>query len=211
MNRQSFVRSIAQQSYGHNNLGRRMNSTHQGYYGPNNLDSGMNRESVVQQGYDGAASLGRGMAIIGAFFATLIGIFLIIAGRYIVVNRADLIKIQGIVLSDSSCNETNQTKNADAEIHCNTNVGYTVNNIQYEKFLSSGSNKFKKDSKISVYYDKDDHNSAELNPVPKFVGYILFAVAFILIVFSWLWVLMTRTYKVAAAAGGINTAADIIF
>jgi len=158
--------------------------------------------------YSDTASFGKFYAIMSAIVATFIAIGLIIAGIFIIRHRSHLKTVNGLVSEDSTCVTIVDGENKSST--CQTSVKYTINEKEYHTSLNSGTSSYRKGDSIIVFYNPLNPNDAELNPIPKGLGYGLIAVGVVTLISSWVWVWVTYKYKVAAVATGAKGVLDII-
>ena len=167
--------------------------------------SSINKEGLGDEIYSGAASFGRIWAVISSILVTIIAIFMIIGGVYIIIRRSKMLSVSGEVIGNSQCNVT-QTGNNLSTI-CTTLLTYTINGNLYDKISTqTGTTSYTDKQQVTIWYYPDTPNKPELSPIPITAGYFLIGIAIILCIFSWLWVYITRKSKFAAAAGGIAEA-----
>ena len=103
-------------------------------------------------------------------------------------------------MEDSKCITTySQQQNTTT---CRTKISYQINNIKYTPTVDSGSSQYTEGTKLTVWYSPGSPGSPELNPAPKWIGWMLIIFAFLICIGVWIWVWVTRKSKVAAAAGG---------
>lgn len=168
--------------------------------------------SIGKEIYSGAAGFGRLWAVISAVIGTILSILLMIGGAYIIYHRSYLRSVKGEVLEDSVCSTTTDAK-GNSSTSCMTKVTYEVDGHSYpnpQKPLNSGSKSYRAGQPITVYYDPNNPNDADLNPVPKWIGILAIVISIVIIIGSWFWVWVTRKYKFAAAAGGASHAVDMV-
>ena len=158
------------------------------------------KTSVGEEIYSGTASAGKIFAIIGAIGTTLLALFLIIVGIYIINHRSHLKSVKGKVAEDSTCVTTQTGQNT--QTTCNTKIIYTIDGKQYNETLDTGFTKYNKNDPITVYYSPKTPNKPEVNPLSKSVGWVLIVISLLMMIGSWFWLYLTEKYKVVAAAGG---------
>jgi len=160
--------------------------------------------------YSDTASLGKIWAIIGAITGTLIGIFCIIVGIYLIQHKSHLKSTKGNVVKDSDCNTV--IDNGNQYTQCSTTVDYNINGKEYtNKILNTGSTNFTQGTNnITIWYSPTNTEKPEYNPVPTSVGWIIILISLLFISGTWFWVWLTRKYKMAAAAEGASGIYSII-
>ena len=165
--------------------------------------------------YAGSAGFGRIMSIIRAIIGTLIGAGLIIGGVALIRSvRKRTASTNGRITNDDkdpiSCTYDNQIYNCE-----NIKVEWTANGKTYNNtsapFEWSGNHSLVKATNITVYYDPSNPSDASLDQFPAHVvGWVLLALGILIIISGWVWVLITRRSKGAAAATGVASAAGMI-
>lgn len=165
-------------------------------------------KSLGSEVYGDVASFGRIWAIMGAVFATLIAIVMIVSGVYIVNHRSHLKKTQAVALDNSSCTTTGS--NQDKTTSCKTRVSYKAGSTPETATVISTTS-YTKGETLDVWYDPNHPDHAEADPVPSVIGWFLIVGAILMGVGSWVWVWITGRYKFAAAATGTAEAANLIF
>jgi len=162
----------------------------------------MESNSLANQMYSGTASFGRAWAVIQAIFSTIFGIVLIIVGVYILSYRYKLKTTIGQVLENSSCQH--KIRNDKNETICTSTIDYEIDDKNYTRSISTGSTEFTEGNDIKIWYSPNKPGEPEYDPVSPWVGWTIIIVGVLIILGSWLWVWLTRTYKVAAAAQGVK-------
>lgn len=71
----------------------------------------------------------------------------------------------------------------------------------------SSTTRFSDEETITIWFDPNNPDKGEFNPISKTIGVVLIVLSIIVIVSVWVWVLLTKRYKFAAA--GMGTAAVI--
>lgn len=173
---------------------------------------------VGEELYSGSAGFGRIMSIIRAIVGTLIGIGFIIGGVMLIRHQ----KKRTASVTGQVENEANDPITCNYDDHTydcsNIKASWVVNGKTYnnksDPFSWSGtqsmSNKTKGAS-LTIYYDPDDPNNASLSDVPEhLLGWVLLVLGIIMIIGGWIWVLVTRRSKGAAAATGVASAVGMI-
>lgn len=150
--------------------------------------------------YSGAAAVGQIRVFIGAIFATLVSLALIIYGIYLLYENWHLEEDnKAIVNSDSKCQ---LGKN---NIQCTTNITYTVDGKAITKDFH-GVNQYKKGDIVTVFYDSKDPNNSQIElPSRTFAGFIIGG-GILLCVLSWGFYWLVQYFKPLAAAEGVFTA-----
>ena len=160
-------------------------------------------QSLGNEIYSDTASFGKIWSIISAIFGTLIGIFFIIVGIYIILHKSHLKSTVGDVVKPSSCYNT--IENGNNYKSCTTNVSYSVKGQKYEKTINTGSSELTPGTgNITIWYSPVNPGNPEYNPAPTWIGWVIILVALLVIFGAWFWVWLTHKYKVAAAAEGAS-------
>jgi hypothetical protein len=162
--------------------------------------------------YSGLATFGKIEAVIGAIVATIIGIILVIVGIVLIRHRSNLKGVEGIVIQNSQCSTNMQCggNNCTSHFSCTTDVKYTFDGKLYTEKISTGNSTYSSGDKIVVYLDPNNPSQAEGIPSPKWIGWVIIGVGFVILISSWTWVYITRKSKVAAAVGGAAAGINMI-
>ena len=169
------------------------------------------KESLGNEIYSGAAGFGRIEAWISAIIGTIIAIIAIIFGIYIIIHKGHLKSVTGTVTKSSyGCTTTTDTSNnkTTTTTICSFNVSYTVDAQTYNKTFSSTDTLSEGDNVI-IWYDPKNPDKAEYNPAPTYVGWLIIGIALFVSLGLWLWVWITNRSKFAAAAGGVSAAVEM--
>ena len=167
-------------------------------------------KSIGNEIYSDTASFGRIWAIISAITGTLVGIFFIIVGIYVIQHKSHLKSTKGDVVKDSDCNTT--IDNGNQYTQCSTTVSYNINDKEYpNKIVNTGSTKFTQGKKnITLWYSPTDPEKPEYSPAPTWLGWIIILIVLLVIFGAWFWVWLTHKNKMAAAAEGASGIYSII-
>ena len=140
---------------------------------------------------------------------------MVVGGVYIIKDRNKLKETEGKVITKSYCEKetVNNGKNnsTSQRLSCTTIVTYTADGVLYENIsIPSGSVSYIENQKIKLWYDSENPNNPNLNPIPAYFGYILITLAVIMIISSWSWAYITQKSKLAASVHGAGTTIDLI-
>ena len=166
------------------------------------------KQSVGEQIYSGTASFGRIWAVVSAIFGTIISIGLLIIGIYIIRHRSHLRSVPGHVTKDSRCN-TDYSRDHKVTT-CKTPISYEVDGVKYNPTVDSGSSEYTNGADVTVWYSPGSPDRPELNPASKLVGWALIAFSLLVCIGVWVWVVVTRKSKFAAAAGGATELVSMV-
>lgn len=157
--------------------------------------------NLGDQIYSGTATIGRVGAVIGAVFATILGIGMIIFG--IITVRKRVHRTVKTVATVTSANCTPKVADDSTSVEYLCALGLDVHHHAASLDLTSAI-KYKVGDSISIYYDP--HNPSDVrmesDNTSHFAGWVLFVMGLFLITFPWLWVYATQKSKDVAAVGG---------
>lgn len=165
----------------------------------------MSDSSVGEEIYSGAASFGRVWTLIGAIFATLMGIVLVGIGIYTLTRKiVNKDKVQATVLRDTDCKS--DTTN------CVLNVSYTYKGKNYQSvFIKfSGLVQYISGQTVDIYINPEDISDITLNePLPKSAGYVFIGIGILITLIAWIWYWLASKFKFVGAAAGIGGVLNI--
>jgi maltodextrin utilization protein YvdJ len=165
----------------------------------------MEKKSVGDEIYSGAASFGRIYAWISAVIGTLIAICMCIFGVYIIQHKRHLKTVDGEV-TKTSYDCSTQTQDKSTTKTCKFDVTYRVDGTDYkDTFFSTNTPSL--EEKITIWYDPNHPEKGEINPISKTIGIVLIVLSIVVIIGVWVSVWLTKRYKFAAA--GMGTAAVV--
>ena len=159
---------------------------------------------IIDNVYSATSDFGKINAIISAFVATIIGIFMIIVGIIFIKNKSILTATTTATITqiNSACVQNNNiwTCNINVSFTDTTGKSYNIKNLQ-----SSSQNNYTSGETITIYYEPDNPNNASLQTDNKhIIGYFLVSIAIFIIIISWVTVWLSQKYKIFAAAEGVN-------
>jgi hypothetical protein len=156
----------------------------------------------MQPVYDATASIGIAYAIFSAIMATIICGFVIYGGFWVKnINANKTAKTVGTI-KDATCSKTQNDKS------CVATINYKVNNIEYSVSTTTGI--VNKGQTMDIYYDPKNPNDFTSNSSTTAIGWVIIIVAFIILLSSWGWLIMTIFFKPVAAATGVGAVAGAI-
>ena len=96
--------------------------------------------------------------------------------------------------------------------NCSFEVAYKVGKKSYTtSATTSGSQDYKGEDPVTVYYDPDDPNNASINSDNTHVmGVVLLILGIIIPTVAWIWWYFARKSKAVAAVGGAMAGLDIL-
>jgi len=163
--------------------------------------------------YSGAASFGIAWALIGAIFATIIGIGMIVGGIYILIHKDKLIDIQATITQiNGGSGPCSKITDNPIQYSCSITLEYKYNGITYTGVQNyTGNANYYIGEVITIRINPNNPNDISLNnPIPKWIGWILIVFALLIIIGSWFWYWASRKWKFVAAAEGVGGALNII-
>jgi hypothetical protein len=168
----------------------------------------MPKEDIEGKLYHSAASFGRFYAFITAIIASIVGLVFVVVGIVMIYNRGHRKSVIGKALSDSTEDDTQDTK-GNTQIAYDTTVSYTVPGEDSRTFTRdiNGSRRYSKSDPVMVWYETNDHGNVIADPNPTWAGWAMIGIAVFIVAMAWIWVWITRKYETVAAVGG---AAEIV-
>jgi len=166
--------------------------------------------SLGKEIYDDAGKFGNIMAIIGAIVGTLIGIAMIVGGAMLVRSKTVLTaKTTGTIVNDPECTVVQNT----SDTNCiNIEIDYEIDGADYTTILSSSAGAmYKKGEVVTLYYDPEDPEGAQLQS-DNFhtAGWITIVFGILILISGWAWYFITRASKFAAVAGGAGATVRLL-
>lgn len=166
--------------------------------------------------YDSTASFGRIWALMGAIFATIIGLGMIALGIYLVVRKPDRDMVHGRItkingLDTGRCQTVQNTQNS-STFSCTITVQYVYDGQTYVADVNyNGSTFYAVNQVIPVYVLKVNPTSITISePIPKWFGGVFIGVGAFLALLSWFWYWAAKKWKVVAAAEGAGGLLGIV-
>ena len=90
-------------------------------------------------------------------------------------------------------------------------MAYTAAGAPYKSAVETLGREYARGDKLSVYYDPGFAGAPSATRIPRAVGWLLVAGSVGLAALAWIRWLITREYKVAAAAIGTNQALGVLW
>jgi uncharacterized membrane protein len=156
--------------------------------------------------YDGTAALGRFTGFLSFIFGTIIAIFLVCIGVWLLFRKDKYTGVTTGVVTAAKCESS--AKSTD----CNLTVEYTVDSKKLTiSSFTSGKKTYKNGDTLSVRYDPANPTDASTNTLSsRTVGFILIGVGILIALFSFVYYYMVSNYKIAAAAAGVHTVYEVV-
>lgn len=183
-------------------------------------------KSVASEVYEGTASFGIFIALIGAIIGSILGIILLVIGIRIISTKttktqinATITKINGVgnLLSNENRSQltpdNSRCPSVSQGMHsCFIEVSYKYLDKEYKKDINyTGDKSYYIGQNINVYIEPSDPNNVQLNSPPSnTTGIILIVVGLLIILGGWIWYWISKKWKVAAAATGASGIWNII-
>jgi hypothetical protein len=92
------------------------------------------------------------------------------------------------------------------ERKCTTEVAYAAEGQEHRTSVDTSAKSYASGDKLSVYYDAGSPGDPTATRIPGLAGWFVIGGSVLFTILVWVWVLITRKYKVAAAATGANHA-----
>lgn len=172
----------------------------------------MVKKSLGSKLYSGTAAFGRIEALLGAIFATVLGLAAVIAGIYLIRHKTTLTKhVLGEVVQ-ATC--TPLGKDNTIKYYCDSlRVTYKIGDKSFtiNSSLPERDSPIMKGDSITVYYNPSSpENGKLLSDNTHILGWALLVGGILIPAGSWLWYWLTRRYQVAAAVGGVSAGLDLL-
>lgn len=160
--------------------------------------------------YDNLASFGRARAWVIAIIGTVLGVFMLISGVKKYNEKTIYTGETTGTIAQSKCVE--HKINKETLYRCHDIVNYTVNGQQYQVNIITDDNKPKLQGEtMTIAYDPTNPQNAQQKGVSnKQVGGFTVVASLFIIGMAWLFVLLSRRYKIVAGAEGVAGFGDII-
>ena len=164
-------------------------------------------DNIATSIYQGSASYGRFMAIVSAVIATILSLILI--GMGVAYNRSvsNYSKnTSGTIVGKSCSPSTKQNQGS-----CTYTVTYTdENGSKIENVTFSTQADMPLQSQVLISYDPANKTDVRLtSDNTRSVGYGMIFFGFLIVLFAWGWVWITRKYEFAASASGFSSAFNL--
>jgi hypothetical protein len=140
--------------------------------------------------YTSSLKLGNIISIYYAIISTIASLLILILGIYIIYHKNYLTSTDGeVIKSSNNCLKIGERyiiggSSPIPSITCNFDVKYLVNNKNYNKTLSS-LNIYKVEDKVTVWYDKNNPDKSELNPISTTVGWFIIILSLFILLSGW--------------------------
>jgi|688.fasta_scaffold430441_3 hypothetical protein len=156
---------------------------------------------VLSNVYKGSAAYGRFMAILGAIFATLIAIGLIILGIKYNKTVSDYSK-----KVEATVNSKNCTPSTKSQSTCEYNVSYIDENGTSVNGKLNTTDSIELNSKINIVYNPNNKNEIRFEKEnTTTLGYTMIIIGIIIAIGAWFWVWITKKFEFAASASGVSS------
>lgn len=180
-----------------------------------NSDKGIASQShptgIASQSYNGIASFGKIVAVIGAVITTIICIIVIIFGLITIFDKNPKQATQATITSVICYDMYEQNTH---KYICSLHLNYMVNGQAYTAVLDNQklNQLYTVGQTITIYYDprNPDRNIQISAPLSKNSARLMIYIAVGVMLLSWGWVWLTRRYKFLAAVQGVDTGLGIL-
>lgn len=165
--------------------------------------------SVVSDVYEGTAALGRFQATVSLYIGICIAVILIICASYNYSQKNDFVKIIAEIKEDVKCIPRKLDKTTFYQ--CTLNVQYFVNGILYKGIIHTDSDKsFVGEKNIEIIYNPNNPNEIKYEPIsPQGAAVFSLISASIIVCITGIVYYVVHKFKIAAAASGAGTIANI--
>ena len=162
---------------------------------------------VLEDIYSGSAEIGNIQATITLVIGIIIALCSSSIGSYIAVIQENPEPVKAIVERDSICTQQND------QIHCVTDIKYTVNNKEYKQPVGTQNKQFKTNDTIDIQYKPSNPTDISYKTdnvlSPKLYGTLIICAGAIILSIVILYFYLIRKYKPLAALQGAKTTIDV--
>lgn len=166
------------------------------------------KQSIGHEIYADSVAFGRIWAVVSAIFGTILSICILIVGISALVYKSHMKSVPAQVMEDSKC--TSEPSPQQEYDLCKTKISYKVDNVTYTPTVNSGTTRYTAGTKVTAWYSPDSPGNPDLNPFPKWLGWVLIIIAILIFIGVWAWVWITRKSKFAAASGAVGQLAHLL-
>lgn len=159
---------------------------------------------------DSLSSLGKIWTLIGAIFATIIGIGLIATGLYLKYRKPDRDLVRGSIARIN--NDENGICTGQQFYKCTLSIQYVYNGQNYmSNFDYSGNTDYVIGQTVQIYVLKTDPYSITMQPpLPVSMMYLFIVLGFVTALGGWFWYWASRKWKAVAVAEGAGGLFQIV-
>ena len=163
---------------------------------------------AISEAVDGLAPYGRFTAKVAAVVITLLACGGVALGIFLIKKSGGQLTALATATAPSTCAQ-NRVATARGgtriERECTTEVAYNAAGQEHKSSITS-SKSYAQGDKLDVFYDAKSAHDPSATRVPGFAGWVVIGGSILLAILSWVHVLVTRRFKVAAAATGAGHA-----
>lgn len=173
----------------------------------------MAKKKLAEEIYDGAASFGIFMSLIGLIIGSIIGICLIAGGIYFCMKKNVYTSNTIATVKSISCHDVTSTdgrNQVQTNNICNMTITYEVNNKIITNQLNTNIHYSVNDTFTILYNPSNPNEIAEFISNWKILGGVLIGFGIFIIGGVILQYYIVRRYKFAAAAAGVGDGLGMI-
>jgi hypothetical protein len=163
---------------------------------------------------DGLAAYGRFTALTSAVGFTLLAVVGVFVGVFLARKGRHQLESVATATSPSTCHQERvrggRTRSR-VDRTCTTAVAYTAAGAPYRSTVETMGREYARGDKLSVYYDPGSAGAPSATRIPVVAGWLVIGGSVGLAALAWIRWLITREYKVAAAATGANQALGMLW
>jgi hypothetical protein len=165
---------------------------------------------------DGLAAYGRFTALTSAVGFTVLAIVGVFVGIFLARKGMHQLESVATATAPSTCRHEERvrggrTKSRVVDRTCTTAVEYTAAGAPYRSTVETMGREYATGDKLSVYYDPGSAGAPSATRIPVAAGWLIIGGSVGLAALAWIRWLVTREYKVAAAATGANQALGMLW
>ena len=157
---------------------------------------------------DGLATYGRFTAKVSAVFITLLACGGVGFGIFLLKKRSGQLTALATAKAPSTCTQNRVVSARGAtriERECTTEVAYNAAGQEHKSSITN-SKSYAPGDKLDVFYDAKSPHDPSATRITGLMGWGIIGGSILLAILSWVHVLVTRRFKVAAAATGAGHA-----
>jgi hypothetical protein len=162
---------------------------------------------------DGLAAYGRFTALTSAVGVTVLAIVGVFVGLFLARKGRHQRESVATATAPSTCHHQERVRGGRTRVDrtCTTAVAYTAAGAPYRSTVETMGREYARGDKLSVYYDPGSAGAPSATRIPVAAGWLVVAGSVGLAALAWIRWLITREYKVAAAATGANQALGVLW
>ena len=165
-------------------------------------------KSATGEVVDGFAAYGRVTAIWSAVVVTVLAAIGVGVGIWLINKSGGQLTSLAKATAHSTCAQERVStgRSSRLERKCTTEVAYAAEGQEHRTSVDTSAKSYASGDKLNVYYDAGSPGDPTATRIPGLAGWFVIGGSVFFTILVWVWVIITRKYKVAAAATGANHA-----